>query len=88
VHLVGFIIRIYHDARSPELQNRLCLLSARTQRVEHCTFSSHLLHVSAFLGHHQVDFTITCMEKNTEVVMKGDASTLLFFSIHVIVEST
>jgi len=22
VHLVGFIIRIYHDARSPERQNR------------------------------------------------------------------
>jgi len=25
VHLVGFIIRIYHDARSPERQNRYLL---------------------------------------------------------------
>jgi len=24
VHLVGFIIRIYHDARSPERQIRQC----------------------------------------------------------------
>jgi len=25
VHLVGFIIRLYHDARSPERQIRLCI---------------------------------------------------------------
>jgi len=24
VHLVGFVIRIYHDARSPERQIRIC----------------------------------------------------------------
>ena len=31
MHLVGFIIRIYHDARSPERQIRLSLLSRGTQ---------------------------------------------------------
>jgi len=29
VHLVGFIIRIYHDARSPERQNCTCLFRQR-----------------------------------------------------------
>jgi predicted transcriptional regulator len=48
----------------------LYLLSVRTQLVEHCTLSSNLLHVSAVFGHHQVDFTVTCMEKNTDVDMK------------------
>ena len=88
MYLVGFVIRNYHDERSSEFKNHLCLLSVRTQRVDHCTFRSHLLHVSAVWGHHQVDFTITCMEKNTEVDMKGDVSNLLFFSIRVIVKST
>jgi hypothetical protein len=27
----------------------------------------HLLHVSAVFGHHHVVFTITCMDRNTEV---------------------
>ena len=27
VHLFGFIIRIYHDAWSPELQNKKCILN-------------------------------------------------------------
>jgi hypothetical protein len=51
---------------------RLCLylLSVRTQLVIHCTLSSHLLNISAVFGHHQVDFKIACMGKNTELDRK------------------
>jgi len=42
----------------------LYLLSEQTQHLQHYTFNSHLLHVSAIFGHHQVDFT---REENTEV---------------------
>jgi len=35
VHLVGFIIRLYHDARSPERQIHLCLFV--------CLFIAYLL---------------------------------------------
>jgi len=34
--------------------------------LDHYTFSGHLLFVSAVFGHHQVHFTKTCMENNTE----------------------
>ena len=44
----------------------LYLLSEWTQYLQHYTFNSHLLHVSAVFGHHQVDFT-TCLDENTEV---------------------
>jgi hypothetical protein len=40
VHPVGFIIRIYHDARSPERQMYLC---------------ENQLHVSAVYSHHQAE---------------------------------
>jgi len=47
VHLVGFIIRIYHDARSPERQMHYFLL---------IYFNSNPLHVSDRLAaHHQND---------------------------------
>jgi len=39
VHLVGFIVRIYHDARSPERQikiNECCQLSANLYNIYHC----------------------------------------------------
>ena len=32
MHLVGFIIRIYHNARSPERQTLLLSFSSKTQR--------------------------------------------------------
>jgi hypothetical protein len=44
------------------------LLSVRTQLLEGHTFSCPLLlHVSAVFGHHRVVFTITFMEKNTDL---------------------
>jgi len=33
VHLVGFIVRIYHDARSPECQKNVRLLMAYFRRT-------------------------------------------------------
>ena len=33
MHLVGFIVRIYHDARSPERQKNVRLLVAFRRRV-------------------------------------------------------
>jgi len=52
----------------------LYLLSVHTQLLERYTFSCYLLNVLAVSGHHQVRFTATCMEKNTEV----EASLLQF----------
>ena len=45
----------------------LYLLSVRTKVSEQYTFICHLLHVSAVFGNHQVDYTATYMEKNTDM---------------------
>jgi hypothetical protein len=59
---------IFFLYRHPVLfvNQNLYLLSERTLFLEGCAFRCHLLHVSADVGHHQVDFT-TCKEKNSEV---------------------
>ena len=41
VHLVGFIIRIYHDARSPERQNHAVIIVSDTV---HLSFPAYLRH--------------------------------------------
>jgi len=44
----------------------LYVSSVRTQLMELYTFDCPvLIHILAVFGHHQVGFTITCMEKNT-----------------------
>jgi len=43
------------------------LIATANTFLEHYTFNCHLLHVSAFFCHRQVEFT-TYMEKNTELV--------------------
>jgi len=40
LHLVGFIVRIYHDVRSPERQNRACQFSCLAQSDRHCEAKS------------------------------------------------
>ena len=40
MHLVGFIIRIYHDARSPERQIRLCVCPSSGND---CASTGHIL---------------------------------------------
>lgn len=40
-----------------------------TKPLEHYTFNYPVpLHVSALIGHHQVVFIITCMEKNSRIL--------------------
>ena len=59
----------------------LYLLSVQT-RLEHSTFSCHLLYVSVvfLFGRHRVDFIVTYTEKNTEVDMKDRPPTGYIFS--------
>jgi len=52
VHLVGFIIRIYHDARSPERQkggeyimNEKCIIKFEGRLLVASTFYKHNLYV-------------------------------------------
>jgi len=52
VHLVGFIIRIYHDARSRERQkggehimNEKCIIKFDGHLLVACTFCKHNLYV-------------------------------------------
>jgi len=41
VHLVGFIIRIYHDARSPECQNHKSpLINVSNEMCSHRHYAS------------------------------------------------
>jgi len=53
-HVVVFVDRSLH------------LLSVRLQILEHCTFNFHLP-VSAVFGYQQIDFTITCLKRNTDL---------------------
>jgi len=39
VHLVGFIIKIYHDARSPERQIQLLDRAGYKEKVEGCVYN-------------------------------------------------
>jgi hypothetical protein len=51
----------------------LCLLinvcghCQRKHKTEHYAFRCPLLHVSAVVGHYEVDFAAACMENNTDV---------------------
>ena len=47
MHLVGFIIRIYHDTRSPERQIQMCLKSIILKLV-HFLFLFYELFISFF----------------------------------------
>jgi len=44
VHLVGFVIRIYHDARSSECQNRKVSLFDRKRKRRRLVVSEETLH--------------------------------------------
>ena len=39
MHPVGFIVRIYHDARSPERQIQLLDMSGYREKVEGCVYN-------------------------------------------------
>jgi len=62
VHLVGFITRIYHDARSPELQTILrvfilALVSRHAKRMRHIDISCGLPRSQMF-PHYLINGTI------------------------------
>jgi len=51
VHLVGFIIRIYHDARSPERQIHQCQTDKETYQYEYYSKNKFekLVHLVGFI---------------------------------------
>jgi len=50
VHLVGFIIRIYHDARSPERQKQMSLSHDCSKNIAEVKVNGRDLHYMVWCG--------------------------------------
>jgi len=66
VHLVGFIIRIYHDARSPERQKSATIITVGTMILQN--FSNYLPNSTS---HHIPDAELSNEDLLLENVMRG-----------------